>query len=174
MGNILQEEWRDIPQLINYEVSNLGNIRHKRNKNNLKTIKKDTGYLQIRIRVDGKNRTFKIHRLVASSFVPNPDNKPFVNHIDNDRTNNNASNLEWCTPKENYDWCAKQGRNTVSLENLIFKSPKAVIGTNVTTGETIYLNSMSDGKNFGFNQQNISACCAGKEKTHHGYTWRYA
>lgn len=59
------------------------------------------GYKVLNIRVDGKTLCKKVHRLVAEAFLPNPDNHPFVNHIDGDKTNNSVSNLEWCTPKQN-------------------------------------------------------------------------
>jgi hypothetical protein len=64
------------------------------------SVKKE-GYLGIRIRLNGKLKDYRINRLVAEHFIPNPHNKEFVNHIDGIKDNNNLSNLEWCTNKEN-------------------------------------------------------------------------
>ena len=66
---------------------------------------------------NGKSETKQVHRLVAQAFIPNPFNKPEVNHIDNDGTNNNYTNLEWVTKKENVAHQIKQGRHSMQLSN---------------------------------------------------------
>lgn len=68
------------------------------------------GYPGVMIKTNGKLRGFKVHRLVAQTFIPNPDNKPCVNHIDNDKTNNKLENLEWVTYLENTAHAIRQGR----------------------------------------------------------------
>ena len=92
------EEWRYIKKLDNkFKVSNLGNIFNVKTQRILKPSNIN-GYRRVHI---SKNKTMYIHRLVAETFIPNPENKPFVNHIDGNRQNNMVKNLEWCTQKEN-------------------------------------------------------------------------
>jgi hypothetical protein len=95
------EIWRQSPYYPEYEISNLGNLRHKENKNNLKYSIHKKGYPQINLKVDGKRVCRKIHRLVAEAFIPNPERKPQVNHINGDKFDNRVENLEWVTNGEN-------------------------------------------------------------------------
>jgi len=94
-----------------YYVSNFGNVRGPLKMIKLQETK--TGYYSMRIRSKNttpKLKTALIHRLVAIAFIPNPDNKPFINHINFNRKDNRVENLEWCTPKENSDHTIKNGR----------------------------------------------------------------
>ena len=98
----MDEIWKKIELCEkNYYISNMGKI--KSNNKILKTHKSTGGYLNISVWKNNKVKHIKIHRLVAQAFIPNPENKPEVNHIDRDRTNNNVENLEWCTHKENIE-----------------------------------------------------------------------
>ena len=102
---MLEEEYKEIPNFKGYAVSNMGNIKsYKRGKKEgviLKTIIGSRGYPLINLMKDSKMYQFSVHRLVAESFIDNPNNLPFVNHIDLDKTNNNISNLEWVSGREN-------------------------------------------------------------------------
>lgn len=114
--DIPEEEWRAIPGYEGYyEVSSLGNVRSldkeiKANLVNNEYVnrpgrilkqKEVKGYKTVSLCVDYEATTWRVHRLVAMAFIPNPDSKPQVNHIDGNPSNNCVNNLEWCTAKEN-------------------------------------------------------------------------
>lgn len=107
----MEEIWKSFGY-EDYEVSNFGRVKsYKYDKVNGKIMKPylDTkGYLQIDLQLDGRKRQNRIHlavhRLVAKAFIPNPDNLPQVNHIDEDKTNNRVDNLEWCTNEYNCNY----------------------------------------------------------------------
>lgn len=91
--------WVYIDGTDNYFVSSFGEVKH--NDYVRKPTKDKDGYLQIGLIVNGKKTTRKIHRLVAQAFIPNPDKKPQINHIDGNKQNNCSDNLEWVTNSEN-------------------------------------------------------------------------
>lgn len=102
----IKEEWKSLPEYIGIEVSTLGRVRKNTRKHHGDVIsefcKDRDGYCRCTVqKLDGKKTSQPVHRLVAKTFIPNPENKTCVNHIDNDRTNNRVDNLEWVTPKEN-------------------------------------------------------------------------
>ena len=106
----MQEIWKDIKGYEGlYQVSNLGNVKSLRRKVYNHYIKErllnpviiKKGYLQIKLRKENNYKHFKVHRLVAQAFIPNPEGKPIVHHKDHNTLNNIYSNLEWATPQEN-------------------------------------------------------------------------
>lgn len=105
------EEWKDVPNYEGlYQVSNLGRIKSLRDKNGkarekiLKLKLSKFGYYQICLCKNGKQKWYFVHRLVALAFIPNPNNLPQINHIDENKTNNYVENLEWCTSKYNSNY----------------------------------------------------------------------
>lgn len=108
-----KEEWKDIQGYEGlYQVSNLGRVKSLERITkipNAKRIEKEkirklgtrNGYFVINLMKNNKRKSFQVHRLVAEAFIDNPQDKPFVNHIDYNKKNNNVYNLEWCTQKEN-------------------------------------------------------------------------
>lgn len=95
------EVFRPIKNFEDYEVSNWGNVYSKRTHKMLKPFITGKGYLKVNLNVGGKRIHCRVHRLVAQAFIPNPQNKPQVNHIDGNKLNNSFTNLEWCTNQEN-------------------------------------------------------------------------
>ena len=84
-----------------YEVSNKGNVRNAKTLKSLCIYKDDLGYMRVDLYKDGKRTYKKVHRLVAEAFIPNPENKPEVDHINTDKSDNRVENLRWVTRKEN-------------------------------------------------------------------------
>ena len=100
---ILEEIWKCILEYPDFEISDHGNIRRIATDKVLKKSIGSTGYYQVCVSLGqrGKQKLFKIHREVAKAFIPNPENKPHINHIDGDKLNPHVSNLEWVTHLEN-------------------------------------------------------------------------
>ena len=130
------EEWRSIPGYEGlYEVSNLGRVRSldryvkysngmiHLHKGKVLSPGKDTdGYLKVVLNCNRKCKTITVHRLVALTFIPNPDNLPIINHKDEDKTNNSVDNLEWCTQQYNLNYNDVQKRKSQRMkENGIYE-----------------------------------------------------
>lgn len=131
------EQWKEI--FDGYLVSSFGNVdsfkRGKRHR--LSQQIKNNGYLQVGLRVDGKQKYFCVHRLVATAFVSNPDGKPQVNHIDGNKQNNRAENLEWCTQEENQRHALATGLKITHCDE---KAPAAKL----TNEQVVYIRNNPD------------------------------
>lgn len=157
------EEWRDVVGAEEYyQISNLGRIRNKCTGEILKPSLSG-GYRHIELRY-GINKNVLIHRLVAMAFVPNPFGFKCVNHKDENKLNNNADNLEWCTHKYNNTY----GKNATQRN-------QRVIQYDIQGNALKIWESMKEaGENLNINAEGISECCRGKKKTCGGYAWTYA
>lgn len=157
-----------------YEVSNLGRVRSLPRKTSKGGIKKPTetiwGYLICQLSKSGQVKHRSVHRLVAEAFIPNPENKQTVNHIDCNRKNNRADNLEWTTQSENVRHSVRLGHYAESgAEN------KPVFQIERTGQFQNKFRSISEAARItGVPQQNISKCCNGKLKSAGGYLWKFA
>lgn len=186
----MQEIWKPIKDFEGlYEVSNLGQVRsfYNREAKILKPGKDKRGYLKVGLHKNGKRHTKLVHRLVASTFIPNPQNKSQVNHIDGNKQNNAVENLEWCTAKENsqHAWNTGLSRMTKEQKKKISRSlkgekhPQARKVICITTGEIF--NCMTEpSEKYNLIKSHISSCCKGKRKsagkhpvTGEKLVWRY-
>lgn len=181
------ELWCAIPGYDGaYEVSNYGRVRSLDRTINLgeryerryasQILKLSIcrgGYVQVGLK-KGRNRKMElVHRLVAQAFIPNPKQKPQVNHIDGDKMNNRADNLEWCTDSENKRHAWRQGlmkSNPAVIERRRVKCFKPV--QCIETGE-IFVSMTDAARRYNIAISCITNCAKGKTKNSAGHTWRY-
>ena len=177
------EVWKDVVGYEGlYKVSNKGNVYsvgrlnlrgRKIGGQILKPLPNTSGYPQVTLYKDGKRKQKSIHRLVLESFVENPNNLPEVNHKDENPSNNELSNLEWCDARYN---------NTYGTR--IERISKKVRAVNIKTGEIIRFKSTVEAGIKGYNQSIVSNACRGDYKsgirkligdgrTYKGYRWYY-
>ena len=156
----------------NFKVSNLGRVMNLNYRGTgkaklAKPFDNGHGYLQVHLSKNKKTYNFLIHRLVAETFIPNPNNLPEINHIDEDKTNNRVDNLEWKSHKGN----CNHGTRT---ERMAKTQSKKVLQFTLS-GEYIreWESTQECGRN-GFNQGNVCQCCNGKLPHYKGYKWCYA
>jgi len=115
--------WKTIHFESEYEVSNKGEVRNKKTKHVKSLRLSRNGYLRVTLYPSGK--TYHVHRLVSEVFIEKPSDKDYVNHKDGNKMNNHVENLEWCTPKENFDHALREGlykpRNMTGVNNHMSK-----------------------------------------------------
>ena len=177
-----KEIWKDIFGYEGkYQASTLGRIKTlKDNHGNdrekiLKPYKNNNGYLQVYLYKNGNKKSYLVHRLVIESFMGKPLDKDYysINHLDENKTNNNINNLQYCTHKYNCNYGTRNERATKSITNNI-KKAKTVIGINKINGYIVeYQSTREVERCLGINQTSISRCCNGKQKSAGGYRWFY-
>ena len=123
----IREDWKDIEGFEDYTIDEKGNIYSKRKRKYLKQTINKFGYCKVTLQKDKYKKVFSVHRLVAQAFIPNPKNKPQVNHIDSNRQNNNVKNLEWVTHKEQKTHEIKNGLCDKNIEALKISNKKRAI-----------------------------------------------
>ena len=166
------EQWKSIPDYTSnpiYQVSTLGRVKRitRNGVHILKPFSKHD-YLYIGLCKNGKQKHFRLNRLVAEAFIPNPDNLPTVNHKDENKLNNNVYNLEWSTVKDNDNF----GTRNIRMANSKKKSP---ITQYDMTGKivTIYPGIKDAQIITGINRNCIREVCKGTRKSAGGYKWSY-
>ena len=143
----MEEIWKTIEDYPNYMVSNMGRVKRlvgfKCNVERFLTGQKDKdGYILLCLSKDGSIKRYRVHRLVAEAFVPNPDNKPEIDHINTDRSDNRAENLRWATRKENANnpitrkhhkrVCSEETKRKIGAANKGKQSRKGAVLTDET------------------------------------------
>ncbi|EQB0486259.1 HNH endonuclease [Cronobacter turicensis] len=188
----MEEFWVAVDVCPGYEVSNFGNFRSidrlvdfpacRRAKGYTRFLKgkavnpficKSTGYLQIKV----KGKKYNVHRLVAFAHCEGYADGLVVNHKNGIRSDNRAENLEWVTQSENNLHAFRvNGRVPTSLGKFSGEHPtsKAVISTDMKTGEEKFYEAAMDAVREGFDSSSISRCCNGENAYHKGKYWRFA
>ena len=146
-----------------YAITRDGNVWSYKSNKFLKH-KLVRGYYYVSLYKEGKGKNFRIHRLVAEAFIPNPLGLPQVNHKDECKINNCVSNLEWCDAKYN----ANYGTRTERIAN------KRSIPVYCEELNKTFYGAREAARELGLDNSNIIKCCKGKLKTHRGYHFRYA
>lgn len=172
----MEEIWKHIECEPDYEVSNLGNIRSverikmtkrgfpRTDKSRKITPKVDRdGYLIVRLGGYEKRLVYKVHRLVASAFIPNPNNLPMVNHKDETRVNNRVDNLEWCDHRYNINYGTSQHRRVLKIAQKV--DLYTLKGEYVCTYESI----SECARKLNAHKSSVISCVNGKTHTCYDY-----
>lgn len=163
-----EEIWVTIEEFPQYEISNTAKVRHKTKKKERKLSIGKRGYPVISFRKDGKQYLRTLHILFARAFIPNPENKLEVNHIDGDKCNCTLNNLEWVSSKENNNHARETGLHTSDGDKQIgqYKDGQLI---------AVYKSASEASRITGFNRGNICSCARGntKLKTTKEYEWKY-
>lgn len=157
-----KEEWRKIDGFPNYEVSSNGRVRNIVKGNELRQYPNHKGYLIVYL---GRRKTISVHRLVTSAFIPNPEGKPQVNHINGIQSDNRVENLEWCTCKEN-----------MNNPNTLYRNTQKIVRLDANGKlKNLYLSVRDAERYTGIKNSHISEVCKsmGRRKSAGGYRWQY-
>lgn len=183
------EVWKDVKDYEGlYQVSDRGNVYsvermdsrgYKISGRILKPWYDRYGYIQVSLRKNGIKKNKRVHRLVAEAFIPNPEKLPQVNHKDENPSNNELSNLEWCDARYNSNYGTARKRAAK-------KTSKKVKAVNVETGEVVKFNSTREAGRKGYASRTVSKACrgihrsgttgkliGGDGRTYKGFKWYY-
>lgn len=149
-----------------YQVSNLGNVKSLKTNKILKKMLSE--YYHVALYKNKTKKHIKIHRLVAQAFLPNPNNYDCINHIDENKLNNNVENLEWCSKKYNCNYGIRNEKMSKS------KSKYKIVQKNKNNKIVKIWDCIWDLEHgTSYNKWVIRQCCKNKCKTAYGYKWEY-
>ena len=175
--------WKTIPTLNRYECNENGEIREKETQKIISQYSDKDGYKLVHLYTDeGKRKAFRAHRLIAYSFILNPDNLPVVNHIDHDKMNNHVDNLEWVTYSYNSQhsyhdgWRDEEIRKCIpEMQKKAAEQSKAPVAQYDQDGNLIavFSSQKEASEKTGVCRSSITHVVRGQRKTAGGYIWRY-
>lgn len=175
----MEEIWKDIDGYEGmYQVSSLGRVktlaRYKVKECIRKLVSDKNGYMTVRLTYKKVGKTYKIHRLVATAFISNPEGYNEVNHKNEKKDDNRVENLEWCDKTYNVNYGTANSRRRAHSINCSFTSKRVVQKS--LSGEVIAIYpSLSEAhRKTGFSMASLSLCCNGKIRKSYGYNWEYA
>ena len=180
----MNEIWKDIYFIENgvewdyrglYQVSNFGRVKsfHNGKEKIMKLKKTSNNYLYVQLRKNNKVKNFRVHRLVAHMFIKGYFVNAQVNHIDENKTNNHVSNLEWCTREYNINYGTRNEKHSETRKNKPHGKASKLISRydlNLNLIDTKYCFEFIED---GFIGSSILYCCSGKQLQHKGYIFKY-
>lgn len=187
----IMEIWKDIKGFEDYQISDKGRVWSKLSNKILKLKMDKNGYCKVNLYKNGEQKTKNIHNLVAEVFIDNPENKPFIDHINTIRTDNRVCNLRWVTHKENcnnpltrkhisevqigkhYTEETKRKMSEAKKGKLNPKKSKKIYQYTIEGYLVKEWDSTKECWQNGFNFRHIYECCNGERNTHKGYKWSY-
>lgn len=174
----MEEMWKNIKGYEGlYQISNLGRVKslgnNKTRKEKIRSSRKDKkGYEKVDLYKNGRIRTLFIHRLVATAFIPNVETFDEINHIDENPSNNNVSNLEWCNRSYNINYGNRTRKCSLKLKG---RNAKSINQYDINGKFIKHWLSMTEASNeLKINKGSISNCCRNKKNTAGGYKWKFA
>ena len=187
----MEEIWKTIEDYPNYMVSNMGRVKrlstgyYRRTEKILNPQIQSNGYLHINLSQKGKTKCFLVHRLIAQVFIPNPNNLPQVNHINENKTDNRVENLEWCDRKYNINYGnGISKRVKTNKENGTYKKigeinskirSKSILQFSKDNSFIRKWDSIIDvQRELGYDNRQICSCLKNRQKTAKGFKWVYA
>ena len=171
--------WKKIPIDMNYEANELGDIRKIGSNQLLKQWLDKDGYKIVAL---SNRKIYRAHRLIASTFIENPEGKPVVNHINHIKQDNRVENLEWVTYSENSKHSYLDNYRQKGIEEWVKQvQPKAALASQVKVAQydlndnliAIFDSQREASEKTGTCRSSITRCCTGNRKTAGGFKWKY-